>query len=108
MVIKKDMDVLSYVSKKEQTETVGFEEACKAAALELAELVIKKHQDYGEENILTFGELGVLVRCSDKVARLRNILQNNLTVQYEGKMDSWKDLGGYSIIALMLNNNTFK
>ena len=33
----------------------------------------KKQHDYGPGNISSFGEVGVLVRVSDKIARLKNL-----------------------------------
>ena len=83
-----------------------FEEACRAKAQEIAELVIKKQNDYGHGNILAFGELGVLVRSSDKFERLKN-LQGRVH-QNEAIEDTWMDIAGYSIIALMLREGTFE
>jgi hypothetical protein len=84
---------------------VTFEEACHRIADELAELVINKQRDYGHDNILAFGEFGVLVRTNDKVARLRN-LQGKEGVT-EPRIDAWKDIAGYAIIALMLDKGWF-
>ena len=83
-----------------------FEEACRNKALEIAELVINKQRDYGHDNINAFGEFGVLVRTNDKVARLRNLHgREGIT---EPRIDAWKDIGGYAIIALMLDEGTFQ
>jgi len=82
-----------------------FEEACHQVAKEIAELVIRKQQDYGHENILAFGEFGILVRTNDKVARLKNL--QNKKASNEAKDDSWDDLGGYSIIQGMLRRGWF-
>ena len=87
-------------------ENSSFEKACRAKALEIAELVINKQRDYGHDNINAFGEFGVLVRTNDKVARLRN-LQGKEGVT-EPRIDAWKDIGGYAIIALMLDEGTFQ
>jgi hypothetical protein len=37
-------------------------------------LMVRKHADYGPGNIAAFGELGVLVRLSDKFERLKHLL----------------------------------
>jgi hypothetical protein len=37
-------------------------------------LMVKKRQDYGPGNINAFGELGVVVRLSDKMERLKHLL----------------------------------
>lgn len=65
----------------------------------------EKQHDYGPTNISTFGELGVLVRCSDKLARLRNMLYVNNTRKplNEYLDDSWKDLSVYGVIARLVS-----
>jgi hypothetical protein len=68
---------------------------------ELAEVLVDKHHDYGEENLTTFGELGVLVRATDKVARLKNLLEKDSLVD-ESREDTWRDLAGYAIQALIM------
>ena len=83
-----------------------FNEACLTIAKELAELVCNKQHDYGHDNINAFGEYGVLVRTNDKIARLRNLIgKEGIT---EPRIDAWKDIGGYAIIALMLDRDWFK
>ena len=86
-------------------EMDNFETAAHQVAHELAELVIKKQKDYGHENIMAFGELGVLVRANDKIARLKNL--QGKEASNEPRMDSWVDLGGYSLIAQMLDRGWF-
>ena len=87
-------------------EPKTFNEACYEVAKEIAELCIMKQKDYGHENILAFGEYGVLVRTNDKIARLKN-LQGKEGVT-EPRIDAWKDIVGYGIIALMLDRGWFK
>jgi len=87
-------------------EPKTFEEACRLVAQEIAELVISKQKDYGKNNILDFGEFGVLVRSNDKIARLKNLSISNR--KPESVEDSWKDLAGYAFIALMLKRGWFK
>ena len=83
-----------------------FDEACYEVAREVADLVILKQKDYGKDNILAFGEFGVLVRTSDKVARLRNLIgKEGIT---EPRIDAWVDIIGYGIIALLLDRDWFK
>lgn len=83
-----------------------FEDACYEIATELARLVISKQKDYGHENILAFGEFGILVRVNDKIARLKNLQDKE--VSNEPTEDSWKDMAGYSILAIMLRRGTFE
>ena len=69
---------------------------------QIAELLVKKDQDYGADNIKRHGTLGVLVRMDDKLARLTN-LQNADKVNNEAIEDTWKDLAGYAIIGYLLS-----
>ena len=72
----------------------------------IADVLVAKHHDYGEENLVEFGELGILVRSSDKVARLKNLLDKKGIVNGESREDTWKDLAGYAIQALILMKRT--
>jgi hypothetical protein len=85
-----------------------WEEGLDEVLSEIRAILIKKQHDYGHSNILDFRELGVLVRVNDKVARLKNLLLNKKQAQNESIRDSWRDLAGYAIIALMLENGTFE
>lgn len=70
----------------------------KQACEELANTLIMKNRDYGKGNIAEFGELGILVRLSDKYNRLKNLIDNDGTAAFEPIEDSWKDMAGYSVI----------
>ena len=86
----------------------SFEKACRDAALKVADIVIKKQHDYGHDNIMAFKEQGLVVRLSDKVARLKNLLWTNIDApKNEPIEDTFIDVAGYAIIGLMLANNTF-
>jgi hypothetical protein len=76
-------------------------------SLELQAMLAKKHHDYGVDNLKKFGEFGILVRCSDKVERLNNILKSGAAVA-ETKEDTWLDLAGYAIQALMMAKGYFE
>ena len=83
-----------------------FNQACYEVAREVADLVIKKQMDYGKDNILAFGEFGVLVRTNDKRARLKNLIgKEGIT---EPRIDAWVDIIGYGLIALLLDRDWFK
>lgn len=60
-----------------------------------------KQRDYGSKNISEFGEYGVLIRANDKIARLKNLLNNHSIAEpsNESIEDSWRDLSVYGIIA---------
>ena len=72
---------------------------------EMATLLASKQHDYGHGNITAFGMKGVLVRLSDKVERLINLKSRE--AQNESKTDTLRDIVGYCVIALMLNDDTF-
>ena len=84
-----------------------FEDAFDEVVKELKTLMISKQRDYGHRNIMDFGELGVLVRVNDKIARLKNLKTNNLKPKNESVIDTWRDIANYAIIALMLKKGTF-
>jgi len=56
-----------------------------------------KQHDYGPGNIASFGEVGVLVRVNDKIARLRNLMGKQ--AKHEAVGDSWLDVANYGTIA---------
>lgn len=72
---------------------------------QLAELLLKKHKDYGPKNIAHSpgGPInGLRVRMWDKIARINNLVESGKTPENESLEDSFKDLANYSIIALMV------
>ncbi len=72
-----------------------------AVAEEIACLLDRKRQDYGTGNIRKFGSHGVLVRVSDKVERLINLSKRDGSPNFESVDDTWKDIAGYAILALI-------
>jgi hypothetical protein len=70
-----------------------------------AALLLKKHQDYGPKNISGSpgGPInGLRVRMHDKMARINNLVDNNLDPQNESLKDSFLDLANYAMIALLV------
>lgn len=67
-------------------------------------LMKAKNVDYATEtdifrNFRMFGELGILVRMSDKLARLRSIMENGrIEVSDESIKDTLLDIINYSVI----------
>jgi hypothetical protein len=68
------------------------------------ELWKTKQHDYGPRNVADFGEFGLLVRANDKFCRLKNLIKPGATnaVKGETRKDSWMDLMGYAINALVV------
>tara|TARA_R100000808_G_scaffold6998_1_gene20587 strand:+ start:25587 stop:25874 length:288 start_codon:yes stop_codon:yes gene_type:complete len=77
-------------------------------AMRFVQVLDSKQQDYGSDNILISGELGVVVRAQDKLCRLRHLLKKNGEVNHEGIDDSWMDLANYGIIGHMLHNGVWR
>ena len=68
-------------------------------------LLIRKHHDYGPKNIAHSpgGPLnGLRVRMWDKVARINNLLDSNVSPSNESLRDSFIDLLNYSAIAILV------
>ena len=74
---------------------------------EMCNLLISKQHDYGHRNITAFGLRGVLVRLSDKIERLNNLKSKKSKAKNESMLDTLRDIVGYCVIALMLNDETF-
>lgn len=73
----------------------------------MVETLCRKQHDYGHGNINRFGLMGVLVRMSDKVERFMNLGLTGRTAMNESTHDTLLDIVGYSVIALMLLDDTF-
>jgi hypothetical protein len=74
---------------------------------EMLDLTTKKSNDYASDedpfaNFRTFGELGILVRMSDKFARLKTALydRKDMAVSDETVEDTILDLATYAILLL--------
>ena len=67
----------------------------------------QKQRDYGSTNISKFGQVGVLVRVSDKVERLTNLIQSARVPSNESVEDSWQDLSIYGAIARVVNKGSW-
>jgi hypothetical protein len=73
--------------------------------IELGDLLISKHKDYGPKNISQSpgGPLnGLRVRMHDKTARINNLIDKGLAAEHEPLEDSFKDLANYGVIALLV------
>tara|TARA_R110000824_G_scaffold36287_2_gene112948 strand:+ start:8697 stop:9080 length:384 start_codon:yes stop_codon:yes gene_type:complete len=76
-----------------------------------------KHMDYGLQNISLGGDLtkeedkkfsltGLAIRLTDKISRLRNLLNNGRSfVKGEGMEDTFLDVANYGIIGLLVGRD---
>jgi hypothetical protein len=63
----------------------------------------RKDRDYGPGNLSVMGLPGVVVRISDKTARLVNIVNSGQhAVKEETVVDTLRDLANYAIIAVLM------
>jgi hypothetical protein len=85
-----------------------FNEAVNEKVIKLANTIIRKQLDYGKDNILDFGEEGILVRSNDKFARLKNLYKDKSNPNNESLDDTWLDIAGYAILASMVRDGSFK
>ncbi len=96
------------VSPSGESVPQTWEEAARIIANEIVEVLSRRQADYGQGNILGFGEKGIMVRLWDKVNRLKNLLWDTKgDVRGERIEDTFVDLCGYSILALMLRRGWF-
>jgi len=90
------------------SEPTTFEEACRMVIDDICQTVISKQADYGQRNITDFGEIGIIIRMNDKFARLKNLTTKKKPPRNETKTDTWRDIAGYAVIALMLEKGWFE
>ena len=89
------------------TNWAEFELNVRDVMLELGDLLIKKHRDYGPKNISNspYGATnGLVVRMWDKIARIVNLTKDGKKVNAENEPleDSFKDIANYGIIGLLV------
>jgi hypothetical protein len=74
---------------------------------EMKEILVSKQHDYGHDNINSFGQIGIAVRLSDKIARYYNLDKRNVVALNEPFVDCLRDMVGYGVLSAMLANDTF-
>lgn len=75
---------------------------------ELLQLFIKKHRDYGKGNILANGEIGIAMRVSEKVERLKHLLLSGQIPSNESIDETWQDIAVYAVIAELYRRGWFQ
>ena len=84
---------------------MGYEEELTTQLVKLKMLLLAKHNDYGHANLKRYGPFGIAVRCADKLSRITNLLEKEGRVSDETILDTWRDLAGYSMQAILLMEN---
>lgn len=78
---------------------------------ELFEILAKKQIDYGPLNIWSApggATNGLMVRMSDKLERLKNLIYNSIEPNNEALEDSFIDIANYAVIALMVERGIWE
>lgn len=93
-------------------EIEEFAKNVQKASQESTSILIRKQMDYGPRNIMDSpgGPIsGLTVRLFDKLARLRNLVENGnaTTAQFESLRDTLLDISNYGLIGMMVLDNTF-
>ena len=91
-----------------QAPVVPFEEMVYKYYGDNADLLLKKHKDYGPKNIAGApgGALnGLRVRIWDKIARINHLTDAKVEPSNESLRDSFQDLANYATIALLVIDN---
>ena len=71
------------------------------------QVLIKKQEDYGPDNIRRFGRKGLMVRLHDKVARIENLDARGRKPENESIQDTLLDITNYCAIGIMWERNEF-
>lgn len=75
---------------------------------EMLATFIKKHKDYGKDNILDTGELGIVFRVNDKIRRIQHLLTKEQEPENESIDENWMDIAVYAVIAILFRKNQFQ
>ena len=94
----------------EDTTILQFEEDAQKIYDELLAILVKKQIDYGPYNIWHApggATNGLMVRMSDKLERLKNLIYKKIEPNNESLEDSFVDMANYAIIALMVQRGVW-
>lgn len=85
-----------------------YADALDSVLQKIRDTILRKHHDYGTKNLLRHGLFGILVRIDDKSARLNNLLNKDIMVRDESIEDTFIDLAGYAIQAILMLTGKLK
>lgn len=92
----------------QQSSPETLDQAYQMVLDDLMKMFLKKHKDYGKGNILAVKELGIAMRITEKVERLKHLLITNDTPQNESIEETWIDIAVYGILAVLLRRGQFQ
>jgi hypothetical protein len=91
-----------------QSNDKTLDQAFEDVSEELLQMFLKKHKDYGKGNILSVQELGVALRISEKIERIKHLLMQGNKPANESVEETWIDIGVYAVIAVLLRRGQFE
>ena len=83
-----------------------FEENVHEVFVELEELLLSKHHDYGPKNIAEApggAHNGLRVRLYDKLARLSHWVEAKSVLKHETAEESYEDVANYGVIGILVS-----
>lgn len=87
---------------KRKNQTKYFQDALLDNLSDISDMLIRKQLDYGPNAINRFGIEGIVIRMSDKIERLINLIELKKDPEVEESIeDTLSDLAGYAVIGLM-------
>lgn len=100
----------NWSDKKPSTEELEFGMYLSAVASELVILLESKQKDYGPRSVngAPGGPInGLLVRLHDKFSRANNLASNNKIPNNESLRETFIDIAGYALLAIMVIDEKF-
>ncbi len=74
---------------------------------EAHKLLVDKQADYGPTNIAAFGLPGLVVRLTDKLARLQTLVWSDREPECESVADTLVDMANYALIGRMVQEDAW-
>lgn len=93
---------------RRKTQAKYFQDAMLDVLSDISDTLIKKQLDYGPNAIKRFGLEGIVIRMSDKMERLINLIELKKDPAVDETIeDTLFDLAGYAVIGLMYLEGNF-
>ena len=87
---------------------VSLDQAFASVNQELLAMFLKKHKDYGKGNILANKEIGIAMRISEKVERVKHLLLSGQEPSNETIEETWIDIATYAVIGVLYRREWFQ
>lgn len=86
-----------------EVKPTTWNEALDIVIQQFKDIMLQRHLKYGTGNINAFGEVGCIVRITDKIERLKQWYNspNETVFDDETLEDTWIDAGNYAIIRML-------